>query len=356
MGKYDAIVIGGGVVGASALHQLSLGGGKKNLLLEKKAGYGRGATGSWGSLVRMFHLSLATTTSAAKSVPFYMDFKKHVGEDFQWTRTGSLYFLKEKELPQFEAHFEQLRASGLEFELIRARDGKRRFQDFSWYEDDVAVYEPNAGVACPWGTTEAFLHAAEKLGATSQLNTEVTEVVSENGKVKAVRTADGQTHECELLVMASGIWTNSLLAKMGTTSKAFSKSIQLNRFCRHHGDVSHPFFIDKASQTFGHPSQNGSFIGGYLGGTPQNGDYSVDHVSLLDANTAKQKISQRIPWVKNATLEGGIKALEAYTDTNVGIVERSSDFNNLIVTTGWSCAGFTLAPIAGQRVAKAALS
>src|SRR4051794_4364364 len=133
MNKYDAIVIGGGVVGASALHQLSRGGAKKNLLLEKKAGFGRGATGSWGSLVRMFHFNLATTTSAAKSVPFYLDFKNQVGEDFQWTRTGSLYFIKEHELPQFEAHFELLRATGLPFELIRAKDGKRRFEDFSWY-------------------------------------------------------------------------------------------------------------------------------------------------------------------------------------------------------------------------------
>ncbi len=355
MDKFDAIVIGGGIVGASALHQLTRQGKTRNLLLEKKAGFGRGATGSWGSLVRMFHLSLATTTSAAKSVPFYLDFKKHTGEDFNWTRTGSLYFLKEPELPQFEAHFEQLRRSGLEFELIRAREGKQRFQDFSWYENDVAVYEPNAGVACPWSTTESFLHAAEKLGATSKLNTEVTEVLSQGDKIRGVRTSNGAEYECDLLVVASGVWTNALLEKIGTTSSAFSKSLQLNRFCRHHGDVSHPFFIDKASQTFGHPSQSGSFIGGYLGGEAKNGDHSVEHVSLLDANEAKQKISQRIPWVKNATLEGGIRALEAYTNTNVGIVERSASYDNLIVTTGWSCSGFTLAPVAGQRVAEAAL-
>src|SRR5258708_6488158 len=84
--QFDLIVVGGGAVGTSALHHLMAGGAKSALLLERLDGYGRGATGIWGSLVRMFYEKRDTTESACRSVPFYVGFEREVGVACPWNR------------------------------------------------------------------------------------------------------------------------------------------------------------------------------------------------------------------------------------------------------------------------------
>lgn len=350
--KFDVIIIGGGAVGTSALFHLSKRGIGNALLLEKLSGYGRGASGTWGPLVRMFHANPVTTAAASKSVPFYVDFNGRVGEPFQWKRTGSLYFLKKAALDGYKPHFDALRSSGLEFSLIEPRQGKEQFPDFSWFEDDVAVFEPNAGVASPQGTTGAFLRASARRGAVAKLDAEVVEIVRTGRRVTGVKTRGGDSYECGQLVVCSGIWTNEILQSAGAQVAAFPRPIQLNRFCRRHGRMDQPFFIDLAALTFGHPTQNGSFIGGYFGADSEDGAGGAGHVNLNEANRAKHLIARRIPWVKSATLEGGIKALENYTESRVGFVQKLDEYENVIVSTGWSCSGFTLAPIIGERIAQ----
>ncbi|MCX6125157.1 MAG: FAD-dependent oxidoreductase [Proteobacteria bacterium] len=354
MHKFDVIIIGGGAVGTSALFHLAKGGAKKALLLEKLGDFGRGATGVWGSLVRMFHFNAETTAAAASCVPFYVNFEDRVGEPFQWNKSGSLYFLKKRDLPKFAQHLEALKHSKLEFHVIDAVQGRRDFHNFAWYEDDVAIYEPNAGVANPSATTRAFVTAACRYGATAKLDANVTEIVKEKGRVQGVRTHDGEYYECDQLVVCSGIWTNQILAPLAVQVPAFLKTIQLNRFCKRHDYPVHPFFVDLAELTFGQPSEEGSFVGGHLGVDLETGSRSVEPVSLEYAGRAKQRLSLRMPWIKTATLEGGIKALENYTSSTVGFVMRLPEFENVIVSTGWSCAGFTLAPAIGERIAKVA--
>ncbi|MDB5096300.1 MAG: hypothetical protein JWM80_721 [Cyanobacteria bacterium RYN_339] len=351
MEPLDYIIVGGGAVGTSALFHLTRDGGGSALLLEKLGGYGRGATGIWGSLVRMFYNNLDTTLAATQSVPFYLDFEREVGVPFEWTRTGSLYFLKRDALGGYAAHLAALEASGLSFEVIAAKDGKTRFPDFAWFEDDVAIYEPSAGIASPRATTEAFLAAAARQGAEARLDAEVVEIVWQGARASGVRTRDGAFHACKTLVICAGIWTNEVLASTPARVAAYPVPIQLNRFYRHQRPLAHPYFIDLAGGTFGHPTPAGSFIGGYQGRAPESDEVGLGHPSPEAANLAKHEIARRIPWVKSATLEGGIQALESYTDASFGLVEQLTGFENVVVSTGWSCAGFTLAPVIGARIA-----
>ncbi|MBI1861905.1 MAG: FAD-binding oxidoreductase [Deltaproteobacteria bacterium] len=352
MKGYDAIVVGGGAIGTSTIFHLAKRGVKRALLLEKFGAYGRGATGIWGSLVRMFFANAQVTELAVKSVPFYNEFQERVGELFPWTKTGSLYFIPRDRLQEYEPQLTAMRQGQLPFSILDAVEGRALFPDFSWYETDVAIYESQAGVACPTGSTAALAQAAQRLGAETELAAEVVEILKEGDRATGVRLANGAVYEGDQIIVCSGIWTNALLAPLPAETRAFPRSLQLSRFCRHHGELNHPFFVDISAMTFGHPTQNGSFIGGYLGGQLDGYGRSVDHLSVELANEAKHKIAQRIPWVKTATLEGGIKALENYTQERMGFVERLPNFRNVIVSTGWSCTGFTLAPAIGAQIAE----
>lgn len=350
----DVIVIGGGAVGTSALWHLARRG-CRGLLLERLEGYGRGATGIWGSLVRMFYEKLPITEAAARAVPFYNAFEEHVGTPFPWNRIGSLYFLDRSRLERYEAHLAALRSSGAPFELVEGAQGRKQFPEFSWRAHDVAVYEPGAGLGSPRETTEAFLRAAERLGAAAHHDAEVVEIVRSGGRATGVRLKDGRTFDCDRLVITAGVWTNQVLAGLGQQVPAFPVSIQLNRYRRREGGRMHPFFIDLPAFTFGHPTANGSFIGGWQGEDREATGPGVEHLSPAAANHAKQKLAARIPWLKHATLEGGIKALESYTESGVGLVEKLAEHENVVVSTGWSCTGFTLAPVIGERIASLVL-
>ena len=355
MPGFDVIVVGGGAVGTSALWNLAKGGAKRALLLERLDGYGRGATGIWGSLVRMFYEKLPITQSAARAVPFYNAFEEHVGTPFPSNRIGSLYFLERARLAHYEKHLAALSASGVPFELVEAAQGRKQFPAFAWRSGDVAVYEPGAGLGSPRETTEAFLRAAERRGATSERNAEVVEILRAGGRATGVRLKDGRKLECDNLVITAGVWTNHVLEGTGASVPAFPVSIQLNRFRRREGGRMHPFFIDLPALTFGHPTANGSFIGGWQGADREAAHAGVEHMSPAAASRAKHKLAARVPWLKHATLEGGIKALESYTESGVGLVERLAGHDNVVVSTGWSCTGFTLAPVIGERIARLVL-
>src|SRR4051812_15499483 len=115
--SYDVIVVGGGAVGAAALYRLAERGIKKTLLIEAKKHLGRGSTGSWGSLIRVYHRNPRTTTLAAESVPFYLNFKERVGRGAGYVKTGSLYFLKRPALEGVCAQLSLLKGSGLKLEI-----------------------------------------------------------------------------------------------------------------------------------------------------------------------------------------------------------------------------------------------
>ena len=352
MAKYDVIIIGGGAVGTSALYHLAKAGRGSVLLLEKLNGLGRGATGVWGSLVRMFHNNYETTLAATRTVPFYVDFERHVKAPFEWNQSGSLYFLKAGMLPQYQGHLKAMASSGLAFSVIEPAQGIRQFPDFAWFEDDVAVYEPFAGVASPKATTEAFLRYAQEAGAEYRTGADVVELVRQGARVVGVRTADGGYDECDQLIVCAGIWTNEVLGPLGAAVNARPVAIQLNRYSRRQAQLSHPFFIDVAAKTFGHATRSGSFIGGYSGIDLSHDQLEAEHPRPDAANRAKHELARRIPWLKSATIEGGIKALESYAQGNRGFIDRVPGFDNVTVSTGWSCTGFTLAPMIGQKIAE----
>ncbi len=352
MKHFDIIIIGAGAVGTSVLYHLTEKGIYNCLLIEKKSSFGCGATGSWGSLIRVMHKNPETTKNAAKSVPFYVNFDEKVGFPCHFNRTGSLYFLKRHKLRSFSEHLSILKTSGVDFHIIDPIIGKKEFPDFYWYEDDVAIYEPCAGNACPYSTTQAFVWYSKRRGANVKLNTSVLEILAKKNKVTGIKTSQGEVLNCEKLVLTAGIWTYDLLKTLGTKVDIFPQVIQVNRFFRRNRQTKVPLFVDKNSRTFGHFFPNGSFVGGYLFEATQinSRQKALEHLSIRDANVAKQRISHRLNWVKNSTLEGGIRAIESYSKDSQGILEYDSKYKNLLISAGWSCTGFTLAPLIGKKI------
>jgi len=330
-------------VGSSALHALSERGIRQTLLIEGKKNLGRGSTGSWGSLIRVYHRNPRTTDLAVDSVPYYLNFKERTGRDAGYVQTGSLYFLKVSCLDLMRKRLPQLNRGAVKLEILDAAEGKKRYPGFTWKEDDFA---------CPWQTTGAWVDSARDVGATLETGNPVVDFVTAGKKITSVVTANGDRYSADKVVMATGAWSPDLCRKLGFELPIVTRVLQVNHFRRTARESTDPFFIDLEAGTFGRPAPDGSFVGGCLKETSESAEALLTGISLREAHEAKRRLSTRINWIKNASILGGIRAVEAYTGDLNGHLTYSDKFENLLLAVGWSCTGFTLAPTIGKRIAE----
>lgn len=356
MTNFDVIIIGGGAIGAFSLFHLAKRGVKKALLLEQAFASGRGATGSWGSLLRATHKSPITTQKATMALPFYQNFFEHTGAHCHFSKSGSLYFFKISQLHDMKPQLDLLNNARISYRIINAESGRKEFPNFNWFDDDMAIFEDNAGTACPHATTEALIAYATKSGAHAHFSEAVVDIKPQGTHAFAITSNRGVTYHCANLIIAAGRWSKELANLMGIKLDTYDKIIQINRFCRHHFRAKIPLFIDRNLATFGHFFPDGSFAGGYLLQNYENSERrEQDRLSLRDASIAKLHISKRLNWLKNSSLEGGIRAVESYSPSGQGTIMRIPELPHLILSAGYSCTGFTLAPHASEAIVRSLL-
>ncbi len=353
MKSYDVIIIGAGITGSFALYQLATQGVTNCLLIDRAYASGRGATGSWGSLLRVVHKNPHTTLNAAHSLPFYWHFADKVFDQCGFNDCGSLYFLRRDQLGEMSFHIEVLKANHIPYEIIDNAQGKSAFGHFNWFENDIAIYEPHAGTACPYQATSSLINFAEERGAKSLFSEAVTEIRREGDRIIGVKTASGLSFHCQHLVVAAGQWSLALLASIGVNVDIVLKIIQINRFCKSHMQARIPLFIDRNLRAFGHFFPDASFAGGALADDKAQTSHCSSHrLDISDALTAKLTVSKRLNWLKNASLEGGIRAAETYSPDGEPFISNDFAYRNLVVATGTSCTGFTLGPMVGEKIVR----
>ncbi len=355
--KQEVIIIGGGAIGAAAFHFLAKKGMTDSLLIERRKGFGMGATGAWGSLLRLFSIKPFYTERALMAFRYYQSqFEGETSRPLEFGKCGSLYFVTKEHFAIVEKAMSLIQASGLyPAELLDATRGRERFPEFQWFDDDFAVYEPEAGFACPHSTTEAWIDSGKRKGAKAKTDLKVVEILAQNKKVQGVRCSDGNEYLCDRLVLCAGPWTNELLEPLGFQIPLILKAIQVNQFHyqKSYSQENLPFFVDLKEETFGRPALKGSyFLGGYLTNEKALVSQFRQPLGLEHAMLAKQKISKRLKWIRTASLSGGVRAIEGYTLDDTPILGYSKPYENLLIACGWGCTGFALAPAFGNEIAK----
>lgn len=172
---YDAVVIGGGVVGAAtAFHLKRLGCGR--VLLIERDQTCSGGTAKSCAIVRT-HYSIATNTQLAqRSLGVFENFAEALGDeeaDCGWVRTGYLILAPEGAAAEsLEANLAMQAGAGAETRAIGA-DEARALHPLLALDDVAAIgYEPRSGFADPHQTTYSYVRApsgsASSCGATAR--------------------------------------------------------------------------------------------------------------------------------------------------------------------------------------------
>jgi glycine cleavage system aminomethyltransferase T/glycine/D-amino acid oxidase-like deaminating enzyme len=204
-----AVVIGGGVGGASVLYWLTRLGWEDVLLVER-ADLTSGSTFHSAGLVGQLRGSLSLTRMMMSSVELYRALADEVGLDTGWHEVGSLRLASAQErMEELARQAGWAKTFGLPLELISAEEAQRLFPPMSVEGVLGAAYLPTDGYIDPSQLTFALAEGARRRGAEIATHTRVTAIGVDKGRVTGIETDKG-TVEAEVVVNAGGMFAGEI--------------------------------------------------------------------------------------------------------------------------------------------------
>ena len=216
----DVVVIGGGVIGLAAAYYLAQAG--KRVTLVERRGIGQEASGANVGLVTLFSghsfdepdpgpvYELTRT-----SIDAYASLGQELGVDIEYEQCGGVVYAQtEGQLAVIRRAYEGYRAHGVPVEWLDARGIREREPAFFSERVLGGVFCPLNGQINPLMLCRAFARGARRLGARIMLGTTVQNVYHGNGRVRAVRTSEGDI-PCEFAVNAAGAWAADIGEMVG---------------------------------------------------------------------------------------------------------------------------------------------
>jgi glycine cleavage system aminomethyltransferase T/glycine/D-amino acid oxidase-like deaminating enzyme len=212
-----AVIIGGGVAGASIAYHLTERGWSDVVLLER-AELTSGSTFHSAGLVGQLRSTVTLTRMMMYGVELYRRLKDETGLDPGWHEVGSLRLASS---PERMEELQRLSGWGKTFGLpLEIVSTERALELFPLFEPDGvigAAYLPTDGWLDPSSLTFALAEGARRRGAEIRTGVRVSEIVVDGGRARAAVTEDGERIHADVIVNAGGIFAHEIAALAGVT-------------------------------------------------------------------------------------------------------------------------------------------
>ncbi len=348
----DVIIIGGGVHGASLAFHLARRG-VKPVVLERKF-VAAGATGRSSGLVRMHYDLRLECELVWKSFEYFVNWDEIVGGECGFVRTGFIRIVQPEYEDALRANVAMQQEVGIPTLLVGADDVKRLAPYFKTRDFSIAAYEPESGYADPPATASSLMAAARRLGAVLKTGVAVTEILTDDSKVRGVRTADGETYHAPVVVNAAGAWADRIAQMVGVSLPftTWSHDVMFIRRPKAIGP-SHPTVIDDQHEMYFRPEQGGLTLVGLESGNPlgEDPDTDTEHPHPGFVERAVEHICRRIPVMEEGSLHSAHRGYDGLSDDQRAIIGPAGP-EGFWLNCGHSGTGFKIAPATGLSMAE----
>lgn len=312
---YQAVVIGGGVVGCSVLYHLTKFGWKDVALLERKV-LTAGSTWHAAAGFHSINSDPNVVRLQAYTIALYKEIQEIGDQDVGLHVPGGVAMAATPERWEFlRTEASRHRFMGIESELITPSEIKALCPLAEVGEVLGGLWTPDEGHLDPYGATQAYARAARKQGAEIHQHTKVESLEQRPDGTWNVYTDKGVIH-AEHVVNAAGLWAREvgmmagvklplipmehhyLITETIPELEAFGKEI--------------PVMVDLDGEIYMRQEHNGVLFGVYeknstpwsLAGTP----WEYGETDLLQPNLEKlenelMKGFERFPSVGNAGIK-----------------------------------------------------
>jgi glycine/D-amino acid oxidase-like deaminating enzyme len=208
----DAVVIGGGIVGAFAAYYLAQRGIRVALVEKGRIG-GEQSSRNWG-WCRQQNRDARELPLATKSLDLWERFTAESGEQTGFRRCGLFYLSNdEAELARWAAWRDFAKTVGVTSHMLDSTQATERGHATGrvW---KGGVFSPTDGTADPSLATPAVAAAIMKLGGTVHQNCAARGIEQEAGRLSGVVTESG-TVKTRMAVLAGGAWASSFCRQLG---------------------------------------------------------------------------------------------------------------------------------------------
>lgn len=356
---FDVVVIGGGIVGCAIARELSRYA-VRVLLLEKEHDVALQASSRNDGMVHPgidLHPGTLKFEYNLRGNAMYDAVCRELGVPFH--RSGQLLGLTEKWLGRIlwalPIHW---RRRGIPCEYMSRR---RMLETEPGLTPEITagLRFPTAGVVCPYGLTIAYAENAVENGVTLSLDTAVTGMTVEEGRITSLQTNRG-TVLPQVVVNAAGVFSEEVAAmagdrffsihpRRGTNSILDKKAaVQIKTIASLVGTAS-----IKATHTKGgglvHTADENLLVGPDAVETPERENYATERQSI---ERIFQKQRAALPTLSTGDIITYFTGVRAPTYEEDFVLEKGRATHNIVHAAGIQSPGLTAAPAIGVSIAE----
>ena len=358
----DAVVIGGGIVGASTAFWLSRAG-MKVILVEKRDGLSSLTTAASAECFRTQFTEKSMADIALESVDMFEHFNDVVKVsdlDIHLTQKGYLFVTDEEaQIPELEKALLQYEASGVTgSQLIKGDDLHEQFP-FLAPGALAASFNKRDGWLSTHETTYGFAKGADN--ADFFMKTEVIDVLKDSKGICGVETDRG-TISTRLVVNCAGPYAG-VIGKMAGLDMPLRTVKRQKAFIRtSHPDLPReaPFTVDLCNESYWRPEAGGLLCAWVDPDEPESRPSDEPPADWDFAAESIHRCSRLNPFFETIAddLKGDDINISAgfyvYTPDDKPVIGPSTEIEGFHLNCGYWC-GVMMSPGAGKRVADIAM-
>lgn len=352
-------VIGLGSIGSMALWQASRLSDSVTGFEAASPAHGRSAVGGDTRLFRMLYRgNPGYYPILERSRDLWAELEAETGQDIL-TRCGGLS-IGTKDGPYLAALLETTRTNGAEHEILSREEMAERFPQHNLRRDDIAVYDPKAGVLRTDRAVTAAIAAAEANGATIHTNTPIDSITETGDGV--VITSGEKSWTFENVIVSSGGWSQRLMPdylKIATQTKRVFLTWFVAKDGAEFTPENFPVFIriHEDRSMYGAPAVDGATVKATLdgrGGPTPDPDAVPREMTSAEITETTETVTEFFPGLfPNIVRSDAFPDL--FTTDGHPLLGRFKEGSRIYCATGFSGAGFKNATGFGEIAAHEAL-
>lgn len=347
--KTDVVIVGGGINGCALAYELSLKG--IDVAVVERSYLASGATGRCGAGIRQQWSTRENAALAIESVKIFERLEDELGSDIGLKQGGYLIAVHdEKDMEQAEKNVSMQRSLGLDVDILSPEEMREvvPILDVDGMDAIGATFCPTDGNADPFKTTYAYANAAMKHGAKIYRFTEVQDILTENGRVKGVKTDKGEV-KADVVVNAAGAWSKKIaeMAGIELPNVPYKKEIIVTERVEY---VFDPMVISFKDGIYFSQQEEGQILGGIPPPETVTGYETAPTLPFLEHMS--RTLTRYAPVLKHVNVLRQWTGFYDVTPDALPILGGVEGLEGFIQCNGFSGHGFMLSPMVTKLLAE----
>lgn len=357
--KTDVLIVGAGVTGSAVARELS----RYELdivVIEKNSDLAEGTTKANNGMIHSGYAATPGSLKAELNVKGNAKYDRWAEElNFDLDRTGSLVVgFSEEDKKHIEKYYEKGKKNNVPGIEILSGEEARELEPNLSDKVSSALWTPSAAYVAPYEVTVALAENAVENGVEFKLETKLTAVDNQNGKINKVYTDQGVI-ECKYLINAAGVYADQVAELAG--DRQFSihpRRGSLIIFDKEKSDV-----LTRAVGTTPSEHTKGGVAQLTPEGNPLWGPTAVEvaeknnkAVSQKDIDTIMEKFTSIVDGIDHndiITIFSGVRAANYKEDF---VIEASQKIKGLIQAAAIQSPGLASSPAIAEKVVEILLN